>query len=134
MTSPGNPVALKTRELCQVIVEQPEFKQIREQIESFQNDPEAMDLYQQMNQTRQSLEGKQERGMPLTQDEIAVFEKQRDAFLGNPVASAFLEAQQVIHDVRKSVNQYVTRTFELGRMPQPEDLAEASCGHGCSCH
>ena len=134
MTSPASPVGLKTRELCQAIVEQPEFKGIRDRVESFQNDPAALELYQQMNLTRQSLEEKQERGLPLGKEEVETFERQREAFLKNAVASAFIEAQQEIHDVRKSINQYVTRTFELGRMPQAEDLEDASCGHGCECH
>jgi hypothetical protein len=44
----------------------------------------------------------------------------------------FLDAQQEIQSLRQDITQYITKTFELGRVPAPEDLS--SCGHGCSCH
>jgi hypothetical protein len=31
------------------------------------------------------------------------------------------------------VNRYVTRTFELGRLPAPEDFESCACDSGCGC-
>ena len=51
--------------------------------------------------------------------------------LNNPVAKGFLDAQQQMQRVQSSVTKYVTKTFELGRVPEPDDFN--TCGHGCSC-
>jgi hypothetical protein len=70
----------------------------------------------------------------LAPDEIAAFEKDRDALLKNPVAVGFLDAQEEMHDLQHSVKKMVSKTVELGRIPTADDLAE-SCGNGgCGCH
>ena len=133
-TSENSVVIQKTKELCQTLVDQPEFRSIRQRIASFQADGHAQSLLQCLNEKREDLQAKQQEGAPLTPQEIAEFEQRRDAFLQHPLASAFLQAQQEMHDVRQIVNTYLTRTFELGRLPLAEELASASCGHGCACH
>jgi cell fate (sporulation/competence/biofilm development) regulator YlbF (YheA/YmcA/DUF963 family) len=134
-TNSDNSVIIqKTRELCQTILDQPDFQAIRQRIASFEADHQAQALLQSLNEKRESLERKQEDGTPLTKSEIAEFEQRRDAFLGHPVASAYMDAQQEMHDLRKTVNTYLTRTLELGRLPLAADLESASCGNGCGCH
>ncbi len=124
----------KTRELCQAIVDQPEFQTIRQQIDLFMANDDAKTQYQFLNERGEYLQHKQMQGSQLTNEEIAEFEQQRDAFVNNPVARGFMEAQQEMHKVQESVSQYVTKTFELGRSPGPEDFESGSCGHGCGCH
>jgi hypothetical protein len=46
MINDNTPVLQKTRELCQTIVEQPEFKAIRQQIDTFMADEGAQSQYQ----------------------------------------------------------------------------------------
>ncbi len=121
----------KTKELCQTIVDQPEFKDLRRRVDAFLADESTKNHYQQVVEKGETLQSKQQRGLPLSQAEIDEFEKQRDALINNPVAKGFLDAQQEMHEMRQSVNQYVSKTFELGRMPNPEDFE--SCGQGCSC-
>ena len=123
----------KTRELCQAIVEQPEFKQIRQRIDAFMADDSAKTQYQQVAEKSQMLQHKQEMGAALNNDEVMDFEKHREALVNNPVARGFIDAQQEMHQVQEKVNQYVSKTFELGRMPTDEDMS-GSCGHGCGCH
>ena len=81
-----------------------------------------------------SLQHKQQSGMPIDNDEIAEFEKNRDSLLTNPVAANFLTAQQQMHKIQESVMQYVSKTFELGRVPETEDFPSEGCGTGCGCH
>ena len=81
----------------------------------------------------QALQEKQHSGQPLEPAEISAFERDRDALLKNPVASGFLDAQEEMHDLQHSVQKFVAKTIELGRIPAAEDLAEGSCGHGCGC-
>jgi cell fate (sporulation/competence/biofilm development) regulator YlbF (YheA/YmcA/DUF963 family) len=127
-------VQLKTVELCQAILDQPDFQSIRKRIDDFQANDQAQSLYRVLNEKREHLEGKQQNGQSLTSEEIADFEKQRDEFLANSVAMAFMDAQQEIHQVRSFISKYVSRTFELGRLPKEEDMKCESCGNKHGCH
>lgn len=128
------PILQKTRELCQTILEQPEFQAVRRHIDSFLSDEEAKMQYQLVMERGEGLQQKQQSGAALTPEEIAEFERQRDALVNNPVARAFLDAQQEMHKMQESVGQFVSKTFELGRLPSPEDFSDGSCGSGCGCH
>jgi cell fate (sporulation/competence/biofilm development) regulator YlbF (YheA/YmcA/DUF963 family) len=124
----------KARELCQTILEQPEFQAVRQQVTTFLENPEAQSQYQVLNEKGEFLHHKQHQGVQLTQEEIADFEKHREDFLNNPIARGFLDAQESIHRVQHSVGEYVTKTFELGRVPDASDFKSGSCGEGCGCH
>ena len=127
-------VETKTNELCEAILEQINANGIRQRIDTFLSDATARGQYESLMNKGQSLQEKQHNGHPLDQAEIAAFEKDRDALLSNPVASGFLDAQEEMHDLQHSVQRFVAKTVELGRLPGAEDLAESSCGHGCGCH
>jgi cell fate (sporulation/competence/biofilm development) regulator YlbF (YheA/YmcA/DUF963 family) len=127
-----NVVVAKTRELCQTILDQEEFCNIRTRIDLFLSDDRAQAMYESVNSKGQELQQKQQSGQTLTDEEIAGFEQDREAFLNNPVARGFLDAQQEMHQMKEVVVKYVSKTFELGRMPAPDDFS--SCGHGCNCH
>ena len=49
---------------------------------------------------------------------------------------ALIEAQQNLHEVQETVNQYISKTLELGRVPSDEEM-EGCCGggggHSCGC-
>lgn len=128
------PLIQKTRELCQTIIDQPDFRQIRQRIETFLADESAKSQYQLVMEKGDALQQRQQFGMPVENDEIAEFEKNRDLLLNNPVAREFLEAQQQMQQMQESVMQYVGKTFELGRVPGADDLSSGSCGSGCGCH
>lgn len=127
-------VVRKTRELCQTILEQPEFNLIRDSMDSFMASEEARNQYQFIMEKGEALQQKQQMGLPLDNNEIAEFEKNREQLMANPVARGFLDAQQQMHKTQETVMQYVSKTFELGRVPTPEDFQEGSCGSGCGCH
>src|SRR5947199_10188169 len=129
--SENSVIVEKTRELCQAIVEQLDFQTIRRQVDAFLADESIKTQYQELSDRGAMLQHKQQTGMPLDMAEIADFEKRREAFLGSPVAQGFLAAQQAMQTVQESVSQYVTKTYELGRMPQEDDFDNGSSGHGC---
>lgn len=133
-TTDDSAVLRKTRELCQAILDQPEFQTIRQQIDAFMLNDEVKMQYQVLSERSEYLQHKQQQGMPLTPEEIADFEQQRDSFINNPVARGFLDAQNEMQRMQESVGRYVAKTFELGRLPGPEDFDSGSCGHGCGCH
>jgi len=126
-------VLQKTRELCQAIIDQPDFPTILRQADAFLADASIKVQYQELSDRGAMLQHKQQTGMPLDMAEIAEFEKRREAFLNSPVAQGFLEAQQAMQTVQESVSQFVAKTYELGRMPQEADFDNGSCGHGCGC-
>ncbi len=126
-------VLQKTRELCQTILDRPDFPSLRRQVDAFMADESIKVQYQELSDCGARLQHRQQTGMPLDMAEIADFEKRREAFLNSPVAQGFLEAQQAMQSVQESVSQFVAKTFELGRMPEQEDFENGCCGHSCGC-
>lgn len=127
-------ITQKTKELCQAILDQPELRAARQAIETFIGNDTAKAQYESLMAKGQALQQKQQRSQQLSPDEIAAFESDREALLNNPVAKGFLDAQQELHEVHESINQHVSKTLELGRLPTDEDFESGSCGHGCGCH
>ena len=123
----------KTRELCETIIGQPEFRAIRQRLDTFMADDTAKNQYQLVVEKGDALQQKQQFGTPLDNNEILEFERNRESLLGNPVARDFLDAQQQMHQIQESVMQHVSKTFELGRVPGAEDFESGSCGSGCGC-
>jgi cell fate (sporulation/competence/biofilm development) regulator YlbF (YheA/YmcA/DUF963 family) len=124
---------LKTVELCQTLVDQPEFQLIRQRVESFMSDEAAKSQYQLVAEKGDYLQHKQQMGLPLDGGEVAEFEKNREELLANPVAREFIAAQDRMQQLQESVVKYVVKTFELGRVPTSDDFS-GSCGSGCGCH
>src|SRR2546427_11506432 len=100
-------VLQKTRELCQAILDRPDFQTIRQRVDAFLADESIKLQYQELSDRGAMLQHKQQTGMPLDMAEIADFEERRETFLSSPVAQAFLDAQHAMPQVRETVNQYV---------------------------
>ncbi len=128
----NGPVLAKTLELCEAIVRQPAFQTLKSSVDGFLGNDEARELYRTVAEKGEHLHHKQHQGVQLGDEEIAEYEKHREALLRNPVARAFLDAQETMRGVQDTVTKYVTKTLEIGRVPTEADFE--SCGHGCSCH
>lgn len=135
MTQDANSeVMQKTRELCEMIIARPEFRSIQARVDAFAADTEARELYESIVEKSEELQGRQESGQPIDDGEMESFDGLRKRLVENPVARAFMEAREEAHDMQMSVRRYISKTFELGRLPGAEDL-EGGCGsHGCGCH
>jgi cell fate (sporulation/competence/biofilm development) regulator YlbF (YheA/YmcA/DUF963 family) len=131
-----NGIIEKTKALCQAIVDQPEMSSIRQRIDSFMSDTAARGQYEAVMSKGQALQEKQSQGQQLADTEIADFEKHRDALLNNPVGRGFLDAREELHEIQHSIQKYVSKTLELGRVPTTEDMEDDhACGDGgCGCH
>lgn len=123
----------KTKELCQAILDHPDYHSMRRQIDTFLTDDAAKAQYQLVSEKGEFLNHKQQQGVTLTDEEINEFERERDVLFKNPIARGFLNAQQELHKVQESVSQYVAKTFELGRVPETDDFDSGSCGPSCGC-
>jgi cell fate (sporulation/competence/biofilm development) regulator YlbF (YheA/YmcA/DUF963 family) len=129
-------ITRKTRELCQMILDEPSMPALRQRIDTFMADEETRLQYDGLIAKGQELQEKQQKSVALTGEEISDFEQQRDSLLKNPVARGFLDAQQELHAVQQSILKYVSKTIELGRLPSEDELSAGCCGeheHGCGC-
>ena len=129
-----NAIIEKTKALCQAIVDQPAMSSIRRRVDAFLSDASARGQYETLMTKGQALQEKQTQGRQLERAEIADFEKHREVLLNNPIARGFLDAQEELHEIQHSIQKYVTKTLELGRVPKAEDMEDHSCGDGCGCH
>src|ERR1700691_5135874 len=102
-------VRQKTLELCEAIVQQPEFQSIRQRVDSFMADSNAQAQYQKLTEKGQALHEKQHQGLPLDGREIAAFESERNALLGNPVAKAFIDAQEEMNEMQEGVHKFIQK-------------------------
>ena len=134
MTAEDSIIVQKTRELCQSILEHPDFQNVRKNIDAFMADENAKQEYQNLVERSEELNHKQHQGVRLSDQEINDFQTHRERVVNNPLAVNFIRAQQEVHGIQESVNKYLSKTLELGRVPTAEDLEEGSCGHGCGCH
>ncbi len=128
------PVISKTKELCASLLELESYKRMKAQLDAFVEDADAQKLYQDLSQKQSELVQKQETSGDLTEEEIQAFEDQRERLLMHPVAGGFVEAQQGFEELRDTVVRYVTKTFELGRVPTEEEVTPKQggcCGGGC---
>ena len=136
LTSEETVIGRKTREFCEVLLEEPNVKALRKRIDSFMADDKTREEYDGLVSKGQALQQKQQMSVALTDEEISDFEQHRDALLKNPVARGFLDAQQEMRQVQQSISQYVGKSLELGRLPSEQELSQGGCGHGgcgCSC-
>lgn len=124
----------KTRELCETIIQQPEFDSVRQRIDQFLVNDVARQQYQELNEQGEHLHHKQQQGVELAKEEIEAFEKKRQDFMSNPVAKGFMEAQDETFKMRDQVAKYVGKTYELGRVPTEDDFESECCNEGgCGC-
>ncbi len=128
------PVITKTKELCETILGQPGYAQMKASIVEFLSNDEARSLYEALCDKQEVLSQKQESGETITEEEDSAFGEMEDKFLAMPVAENFIKAQRQMHKIEKTVSEYVRKTFELGRVPQSEDFSSGSCGPSCGCH
>ncbi len=127
-----NVVGLKTRELCDALVVSPEFASIRGRIDRFAGDAEARMQFELVNRKGAALEQKQQEGEEITETEVAEFERLREGLISNEVAREFLEAREEMIALQEGLQQWVAKTFELGRTPTQDDMG-GSCGPTCGC-
>jgi len=128
-----SPVIEKTKELCQTLLEQPSFHSIRQRIDAFAADADARDQYNRLCDMQEMLQAKDAQGVPLGDEEVEAYEKEREGLFANPTARGFMDAQQELHKLQETVNQYITQTFKLGRLPTDDDFEAGACGPKCGC-
>src|SRR5262245_12111200 len=133
-TGQHDTIVEKTRELCGTIAGHPTFQRIQEKVQAFFQDEKVVQSYREVNDRGEYLHHKRMQGEALDDKEVQEFEKLREELLKDPLAIGFLEAQEEMQKIQRSIVDQVAKTFELGRVPTPEELSGGSCGSGCGCH
>ena len=134
LTAEDSIIVQKTRELCQTILDHPDFQNVRQNIDAFMADEKAKQEYQNLVERSEELNHKQQQGVKLSDQEINDFQSHRERVVNNPLAANFIRAQQEMHGIQESVNKYLSKTLELGRVPSEGEMDDGSCGHGCGCN
>ena len=121
----------KTVKLCEAIVDDVEFKAMHESVETFLADEDSRNSYQAVHEKGAELQDKQRIGVELTAQEMTDFELAREELFQNKTVVKFMEAQQGLQSLQKSVNDYLGLTIELGRLPTDQELLDANSGGCC---
>lgn len=120
----------KTKELCETILNQDSFKNLRAQVETFLNNDEAKLQYQSVHELGDSLNQKQRSGVELSESEISEFEQSREQLLQNTIVTDFMDAQKGLQEIQSTISKYVGMTIENGVVPTEEEIMAAG-GGGC---
>ena len=101
------PVKNGTDHLCESIVNQDGFKELYSKIDSFITDEKLKYEYSTLNDRGALLQQKQQTGVEITEEEIAEFEKLREEFMANPIATNFLDAQEEVQQVQVTQEHFL---------------------------
>lgn len=123
----------KTKELCDEIANDAEFKKLTADVEKFLSNDAAKLQYKTVHEKGEELHHKQHAGVELGAAEIKAFENARDTLFANPIAVDFMNAQRALEGIQKEINQYIGLTLELGRTPTDDEIAEAQHNSGGGC-
>jgi cell fate (sporulation/competence/biofilm development) regulator YlbF (YheA/YmcA/DUF963 family) len=125
-------VMTKTKELCEAIAGDSEYKELLAKVEHFLADEGAKLQFQSVQERGEELSQKRQVGLELSDGEVKDFESARDALMSNAVAREFLDAQQSLQSLQTAIGKYVGLTLELGRVPAEEDLQDQGgcCSEG----
>ncbi|NBV85073.1 MAG: YlbF family regulator [Verrucomicrobia bacterium] len=131
---PQELVQQKTLELCQAIAQLPGFGETHRKMQAFLEDELVKFEFQMVNNRVRLLTEKQAAGLEVTPEEIRDLEAFRDEVLGKEVARNFIAAQAEFEAIQKLVYPMLSKTFEVGRVPVPEDFYGENCDSSCGLH
>lgn len=125
-------VDTKARELCQFIVDQPEFAAARGNIEAFLENAEAQQIYRAWQEKGQELHRMSHEGLQPNDGDLQEMERLRESVTNNEVASDFTEAESQMNGTFSGVTKLLQQTLQLGRVPSVEEMNPESgcCGGG----
>jgi cell fate (sporulation/competence/biofilm development) regulator YlbF (YheA/YmcA/DUF963 family) len=132
--SPNSAILDKTRELCSLILQSGEYQENVAKIDAFFNDKSAQASYRNFTKLGESLHQKQHAG-ELTEEDIEGYDAELAALKSNPITGEFMAAEETLNGIVQQVSRMVGKALELGRLPEPEDLAGGGCcsSGGCGC-
>jgi len=125
------PIVEKTKELCATLLEQPETAAFLKDMNAFLENEELRSRYDVLTMQGEALAQRQQLGLQIEPEEFEKFEKERDEWMANELSQKFLEAQKRMQGLQDQIHQYISKTFELGRVPESYDIDY--CCNDCDC-
>ena len=129
----SDPIMEKMKELCETLLGQEAYKELRDAIDHFASDEQSLQQYERFMEKHQHLRQKEDAEAELTPEDVSAYEEEERALYDNPIIRKFLYAQREFGQLHNKISQYFTKTVELDRLPEPGDLKKGDCGFGGSC-
>ena len=125
----------KALELCQFVADAPEFAEAHQTIQKFIDDDEAKAVYGKLQEKSHQLHQLSHQGQKPSDADLDELNSLQKAVAANPLAAAFVGAENQLDDTFRTVTKLLQKTLQLGRVPTEEDLAESDCcsSGGCGC-
>jgi len=135
LLAPESPLAERTRNLCQALLDASEFSSLKRDLDAFMGDEGLKFRFQQVNDLGRLLHDKQSHGLELKGDEIEQFESLRSELMSSAIVRDFLAAQDKVQQLHSIVAKFLDKTLELGRIPEWDDVQSGCCNTGgCGCN
>lgn len=123
----------KMEELCSALLGQESFQELRRSIDEFAADEASIQQYESFLERHHALEAMEKQDLEPTQAEMDEYDREEGALYENPIIRKFLYAQREFNQLHDLVSQYLRKTVELNRLPEPKELKKGGCGCGGSC-
>jgi cell fate (sporulation/competence/biofilm development) regulator YlbF (YheA/YmcA/DUF963 family) len=122
--------------LCAAIAADPEVQSARNAAETFLADEQAVSLYRDVMTLGRSLEQRHRSGAELEPAEVSRFQALQDQADQNEGIQKFMAAQDTLQNVANTLNTYISKTLEKGKVPAAEEISSGGCcgGGGCGCN
>jgi cell fate (sporulation/competence/biofilm development) regulator YlbF (YheA/YmcA/DUF963 family) len=121
-------------DLCQTIIQDSKIKADRAKLEAFQNNPRAKEIYQEYSNLLVELDDKKEAGKTITAAEESRIVAIEDKLDSDPVAAAFMEANNDLHELGEYIQVALSKAINQGRLAKSEDFTnENDCCHEGNC-
>ncbi|MBS4219531.1 YlbF family regulator [Bacillus sp. FJAT-49711] len=127
------PVYEYMEELCAALLEQEAYTDLKDMINHFYEDENAIKQYEHFKEKQGYLYDKEQQGIELTEEEISDYNEEELELFNNDRIRQFLYAQREFNDLQSIINQYFQKTVELGTLPKRREIKKGGCGCGGSC-
>lgn len=122
--------------LCAAIAADPEIQSARNAAETFLADEQAVSLYREVMNLGRTLEQRHRSGAELEPSDVARFQSLQDQADQHDGIQSFMAAQDALQSIANTVNGFITKTLEKGRVPALDEvMGGGGCcgGGGCGC-
>ena len=127
-------ITRKTRELCQTILDEPSMQALRQRIDTFMADEQTRAQYDGLIAKGQALQEKQQQSIAAHRRGDFGLRAASRLAAEEPGGARVPRRAARAAQVQESIQKYVSKTIELGRLPSEEELSSGCCGdHGCGC-
>ncbi|MDA8442299.1 MAG: YlbF family regulator [Peptococcaceae bacterium] len=122
-------VLAKTKELCDLLNNSPEFKELTRAETILRHDPDAQDLIRHFNDAQDHLQNLYTAGKQAAPEDFARLRKLEGEMAEDPSTGPYLQAQQKFNGLLTQINQMITEAIK-----QPNDRSGTGTGSGnCNC-